>query len=394
MGEAATTDSTPDLSGLRILGFCDHFTEVQGGGAEIVAREVYRYLQSRGAEIMVVSVVSGGESGQATVHGVPTTSVRGRDLSRVFNAQVMLSGRVTSVGRKAVTSFRPDVLHASSIHFRSAVSATRIARSVGLPLVTTAHVGSIQALPLPTRIAANIYEGTAGRFILRASDRVIAVSKNVADHVATRRVPRDKVTVVNNGVDHKRFQPHQAPEGRMNILFVGRLINNKGPLEALQAFARLDESSATLTFAGNGPMRERLAREAARLGVGQAVIFLDRVDDVAGILSSSDILIRPSLTEGQSLALLEAMAAGVCVVASDIPANAELIEHGVTGLLARQGDIEDLADKLTGVLRDKQLRDRLADAGHQRSLAFSWERCGAGTGAVLAATASKSKAEA
>ncbi len=393
MGENTNADSASGLPGLRILAFCDHFTEVQGGGAEIVAKEVYQHLQSKGAEVMVVSVVPGAATGETTVHGIPTMLVKGHDLSRILNAQVTISRHVTSVGREMLAYFQPDVLHASSIHFRSAVSAARIARSAELPLVTTAHVGSVRALPLLTRAATTLYESTTGRFILRASDRVIAVSKSVADHIATRLVSRDMITIVDNGVDHTRFQPHKAPKGRKNILFVGRLIHNKGPMEALQAFARLGDPVATLTFAGDGPMRGRLDKEAARLGVGQSVTFLGRVADVATTLASSDVLIRPSLTEGQSLALLEAMAAGVCIVASDIPANADMVQHDVTGLLARHGDVEDLADKLRRVVEDEQLRDRLADAGHQHSLAFSWERCGAGTGAVLATAAKTARTE-
>ncbi len=380
-----------DLKGLRILGFCDHFTEAPGGGAEIVASHVYRFLRSRGAEVEVVSVVPEFETHRTTVDGIPTQVIAGRDLSRIVNAQVTLSRRAGSVGRTAVTEFRPDVLHASSIHFRSSLAAARIGRSMKLPLVTTAHVGSVHALSPITRVATALYEQTIGRFILRASDRVIAVSEDVANHVTSRGARSDRTTVIHNGVDHERFHPQPGPDDRVNILFLGRLINNKGPMEALQAFGRLEPSAARLAFAGDGPMRSRLERVAARLGVADTVTFLGRVGDVPDLLAASNVLIRPSHTEGQSLAILEAMASEVCVIASDIPANAALVEHGVTGLLAQVGNTSDLTKQLARAVTDRPLRQRLAAAGHEQSLAYSWEKCAAETGAVLAEAAGRAR---
>ena len=116
---------------------------------------------------MVVSVVPGAETEEANIHDIPTRTVAGRDLSRKLGAQVTLSRHITSQARDAVADFRPDVLHATSIHFRATASAARIARSTDLPLVTTAHVGSISALPLPTRTATFAYEHTIGRAVLR-----------------------------------------------------------------------------------------------------------------------------------------------------------------------------------------------------------------------------------
>jgi glycosyltransferase involved in cell wall biosynthesis len=378
-----------DLEGLRILGFCDHFTETPGGGAEIVTMQVYRILRSHGAEVEVVSVVPGVEPRSTTVYGIPTHVVAGRDLSRIFKAQLTISRRVTSVGRSTVLEFRPDVLHASSIHFRSSLAVARIGRSMRLPLVTTAHVGSVQALPPVTRAATALYEQTIGRFILRASDRVIAVSEDVANHVTSRGARSDRTTVIHNGVDHELFRPRPAPEDRLSILFLGRLIKNKGPMEALQAFARLESSAARLAFAGDGPMRSQLVRAAARLGVADSVTFLGRVDDIPDLLATSDVLIRPSHTEGQSLAILEAMASGVCVIASNIPANTALIEHEVTGLLAQVENAGDLTKQLARATADRSLRERLAEAGHEQSLTYSWERCAAETGEVLAAAAGR-----
>ena len=376
-----------NLEALRVLAFCDYFTEKPVGGAEIVAVHVYRYLISKGAEVLVVSATPGTKTKLTSVQGVPTQTVAGRDLSRLFNAQVTLSRRVGSEARAAAGVFRPNVLHASSIHFRGSLAAARQARHYRTPLVTTGHVGSISALAMVKRAATASYENTVGRFILRSSSRVIAVSHNVARHLESLGAQRDRITVVPNGVDHERFHPCRRAAHEQRVVFVGRLIGNKGPHLALEAFAKTARDFTTLTFAGDGPMRQKLETEARRLGVAPSVTFLGQVDDVSELIGTADVMIRPSLTEGQSLALLEAMASGACVVASDIPANRELIEPEQAGLLSEPGSADDLARQLRRVIDDDALRQRLAAEGRRRSLAHSWVACGRETGKVLAEAA-------
>ena len=375
-----------DLTGLRILAFCDHFTEDTSGGAEKVAIEVYRRLIERGADVRVVSAIAGATGGEREVAGIPTQVVRGRNLAGVFGAQVLISGRLGRTARRVVGEWTPGVIHASSIHFQGSITAARLARKSKIPLVTTAHIGSVSALPPMTRIATSIYERTIGRFVLRSSSRVIAVSRATAAHVDG--LGASQVTMVPNGVDHDRFAPprHRAASP-IEMVFVGRLIGNKGPAMALTAFSSMHHPTARLTFVGDGPSRENLERAAAKSG--DEVRFLGHRDDVADLLKSAHIMIRPSQTEGQSLALLEAMASGVVVVASDIEANRELIQTGVTGLLHRTNNVSDLADALHKAVADPALRQNLAAAAHQHALRYSWDRCATETGAVLLAAVNK-----
>lgn len=375
-----------DLTGLRILAFCDHFTEDTSGGAEKVSIEVYRRLIQRGADVRVVSAIAGATEGEGEVAGIPTRVVRGKSLAGVFGAQVLASRRLGRIARRMVGEWTPDVIHASSIHFQGSITAARLARRHKIPLVTTAHVGSVSALPLLTRIATSIYENTFGRFVLRSSARVIAVSRATAAHV--RRLGARNVTVVANGVDHDRFAPPpQRPESPIEIVFVGRLIGNKGPAMALAAFSSLHHPTARLTFVGDGPNRRNLERAGAK--IGDTVRFLGHRGDVAEVLKAAHIVVRPSQTEGQSLAMLEAMASGVVVVASDIEANRELIQTGETGLLHRINNVIDLADALREAITNPVLRQNLAAAAHQHALRYSWDQCATETGAVLLAAANE-----
>jgi len=375
-----------DLTGLRILAFCDYFTEDTSGGAEKVSIEVYRRLVDRGADVRVVSAIAGATGREREVGGIPTQVVRGRSLARSLGAQVLISRGLGRAARQIVVDWAPQVIHASSIHFQGSITAARLARKHEIPLVTTAHIGSISALPPLTRLATSVYERTVGRFVLRSSNSVIAVSRGTAAHV--EKLGASDVTVVANGVDHDRFSPPQhRPNSPIEIVFIGRLIANKGPAAALAAFSSLDQPDTRLTFVGDGPSRKNLERAAEK--TGNAVRFLGYRDNVADVLKSAHIMVRPSQTEGQSLALLEAMASGVVVVASDIEANREMIQSGVTGLLHRANDEADLATALRNAITDPTLRQDLAAAAHEYALGYSWDRCAAETGAVLLAAANR-----
>ncbi len=188
--------------------------------------------------------------------------------------------------------------------------------------------------------------------------------------------------MVPNGVDTDLFRP-TADRRSHQIAFVGRLVSNKGSEDALEAFARLNRSDWQLIFVGDGPMRRQLEHKASALGVSASVRFLGARNDVAAILAKSAIVVRPSLTEGRSLTILEAMASGACVVASDIVPNQELITHGVTGILTPVGDPLFLAETLRGLVDDASRRLSIGAAARREALRSSWDATARKTAEVL-----------
>jgi glycosyltransferase involved in cell wall biosynthesis len=100
-------------------------------------------------------------------------------------------------------------------------------------------------------------------------------------------------------------------------------------------------------------------------------------------MTRADIVVRPSLTEGMPLTILEAMSSRRCVLASAIPANAELVRDGETGMLHRPGDAEDLAAQLQRLIENDELRERLADAAVNTARAYTWDRTAAAHGSAL-----------
>lgn len=389
---ASSVGLPPDaLDGLRVLGFCDYLSPSSCGGAERVALEVYRRLVARGAAVTVVTAVPSRDRGETDVDGVRVVSVPSVDLAKVVGAQVAVSPRLFRHVAEIADAVRPQVLHANGLHFQTSLAAAVLQRSRGVPLVTTAHIAGPELLPAALQVLTGGYERTVGRFILARSARAIAVAPCVADHLARLGVPGGRIDLVPNGVDHERFFPleRRGVAGEPLVAFVGRLIGNKGPGLVLDALTALRSAGVAVRgeFSGAGPLQGRLERDAQRRGLASTVSFAGQVADVADRLRRADVVVRPSYTEGMPLAVLEAMASGVCVVASDIPGNAGLVRHGENGLLFPAGDAARLAATLGWVLANPSERQRLAAAGHRGSLAHSWEATALGTGRVLAAVA-------
>ena len=387
------TDAAPaSLRGIRILAFCDYFSATSCGGSERVALEVYGRLAERGAEIIVVT--AGVHSGTTEVAGLPVVSVPTLDLARFVGAQVALAPGALRTAARVAAELRPHVLHANHLMFQTSLAAARLQPRLGIPLVSTAHLGPLAFLPAGLRLPATMHEQSVGRFILTRSERVIAVASSVAVHLGELGVDRARIDVVPNGIDHVRFHPPVLDRasrngGPPNIVFVGRLIANKGPALFVSALGALAAAGVSFTaqVVGDGPLRSRMERAVGRLGLSGRVSFSGEVADVADRLREADILVRPSLTEGLPLAVLEAMASGACVLASDIPGNAELVVDGGSGLLFRPGDARHLVAQLTSLVVDSGLRRRLAEEGCRRSAAYSWDATADATAKVLAGVA-------
>jgi glycosyltransferase involved in cell wall biosynthesis len=212
------------------------------------------------------------------------------------------------------------------------------------------------------------------RALARGVDRYLAVSREIASELVERLGwPAAKIEVVYNAVDLARIDV-DAPSGLREELGGGRqgpLILTPARLDAQKGHRTLFEAipqvpDATFVLAGEGPEREALEALAAQLGIADRVHFLGRREDVPELLAACDVFALPSLYEGSSLAVLEAMAARIPIVSSAIGGTEELIEDGRSGLLVAPGDSEALAAALRRVLGDPGLRKSLATHARER----------------------------
>lgn len=235
------------------------------------------------------------------------------------------------------------------------------------------------------RITQNI------QYSINRADCIVAVSESTKqDLIALLQVPAEKIVIASPGVDMVRFQ-HQYPDEQLQhvrqryhlpkryILYMGTLEPRKNIERLVQAFAQLqqqdDLQSYKLVLAGKkGWQYETIFTQIQQLGIEDAVICTDYVEeeDKAAIYQMADLFVFPSLYEGFGMPILEAMAAGVPVITSNVSSMPEVA--GDAALLIAPDSVEQIASAMQRLLTDEALRKRCVQRGYERCKVFTWER--------------------
>lgn len=201
--------------------------------------------------------------------------------------------------------------------------------------------------------------------------RLVAVSDGMRRRIEELGFPAGRIRVITNGADIDRFQGSgdNALRSKLGIspdetilVCVGRLAGIKRHDVLIEAASKLGPLPYRLLLAGDGPERQRLEGLVSRLGLGSRVMFLGQRDDIPEILKASDAFVLSSDSEGLSCSIVEALSAGLPVIATDVGGNPELVEDGITGFLAPPGDPARLAEALVKVIKDPALGKRLGRA--------------------------------
>jgi glycosyltransferase involved in cell wall biosynthesis len=216
------------------------------------------------------------------------------------------------------------------------------------------------------------------RRVWKDAGAVIAISE-AHRRMAHAFLPEQDIRIIHNGVDTRLFSPRTGRqiEYGINVLCVGRLIERKGQHHLLEAFARLPQGlrpRIRLTLVGTGDAETALHERAKQLGLDADVAFLGFVprEAMPELYRNADVFVLPSQSEGMSMALLEAMASGLPVVVTDTGGSSELVRPGVNGFIVRWEDTQALADALTGLAEDSQLRNTMGSASRSTAEGFSW----------------------
>jgi len=270
-----------------------------------------------------------------------------------------------------------DVIHAHS-HLYFSTNLAALKRRLGsIPLAITNHGLYSQSAP---EWVFDLYLRTLGRWTFNRADVVFCYTETDKQRVQDLGVHSD-VEVVANGIDTERFTPEGPESDSITsdgpvVLFVGRLVEGKRPGIAVEAFAgvREEHPDAELYLCGDGPLREQVTERAAELGVKDAVTFLGHVpyDEMPRVYRSGDVLVLPSRAEGLPRTVLEAMASGVPVVASDLEHVAPVVEEA--GETVSVGNVGGFEREIRTLVGDAGRRGKLGQAG-RRLVAeqFRWE---------------------
>ncbi len=198
-------------------------------------------------------------------------------------------------------------------------------------------------------------------------DRLVCVSQDSARLSAEEGISARRITTVWNGVDVSRFA-YEGPQADGPVVMVGRLSPEKDVNTLLEAVALAVRQypAFRLEIAGDGPCLEDLRRSATELSLGEHVEFLGEVREIPRLLGRSGLFVLPSLTEGISLTLLEAMARGLPIVATRVGGNPEVVIEGETGLLVSPQAPAELAAAMVHLLQSPNVRRRMGQAGRSR----------------------------
>lgn len=243
--------------------------------------------------------------------------------------------------------------------------------SGGSRLLFTAH----NCLPQPQSRWYGVTHGLVNRRMLRSLDRIIAVSDAVSSELM-EFVPYQRIVTIRNGVDYRRFEGYTRSEAlaamglkadHFIIGVVARLIPEKGITCLLQAAALLQHILPQVRFVivGDGPMRGQLEQYARALQLQEHVKFLGFRRDVPLLMAGWDLFVLPSFSEGLSVSVLEAMAAKLPLVVSDIPSMREVVVPGKSGLFFTPNDVPGLAAAILQIAKDPSKQQRMGDYNYR-----------------------------
>jgi sugar transferase (PEP-CTERM/EpsH1 system associated) len=340
---------------------------------------VVNSLETGGLENGVVNLVN--VAGERFRHAVICLTTEGSLRNRLKPAvEVLTIGKRPGIDLRAfgrltllLRRLRPAVVHSRNWATFDTVVAARLARA---PAVVHGEHGRDITDPE----GKNPRRTRFRRAFAPLVDRFVAVSRDLERWLVEEiRLPADKVVTIPNGVDLARFGALGRPEARRRLGIpvdrvvvgtVGRLDPVKDQAGLVEAFARLraKRPDALLVIVGDGPCRALLTGLIARRGLQDHALVLGERRDIPEILAALDVFVLPSIAEGMSNTVLEAMSTGLPVVATRVGGNPELVEDGLTGRLVSPLDPAALAAAIEGYLDDSHLRLLHGKASRQRAV--------------------------
>ncbi|MFN2452233.1 MAG: glycosyltransferase family 4 protein [Candidatus Dormibacteria bacterium] len=338
-----------------------HGDENRGDGLSTYTRDLVGGLRARGAEVLLVT---------SACDGRPGASAAGRLVLDGVAAGALTVSGPGSMRRveQALGDFAPDVVHVSWSFSTLDGPICRAAHALGAATVATFHLPYATPGSSRARLLAGLYR--YHRAALRHVDSLIALSTTQAALLVRAGVPAERILVVANGVDVNAITPGRSRlrdqlGDAFVVAYLGRLDREKRVGALIEAVAKQAWPPHRLLIAGTGSQAGRLQRLAGRSAavrlMGRLATFEERLD----LLRAADVVVLPSTAEGLALSMLEAMAAGCAVVATDAGDDGEAL--GDAGVVIPVHPLEPHLSRALAMLQaDPPLRHRLGRAARQR----------------------------
>lgn len=330
------------------------------GGLENGVVNLINRLDPEGFEHEICCITSNGPMAERFVQPVRVHEM-GKGAGRTLGLPLRLAGLIRKV--------RPDIVHTRNWGTIDGIIGARLA---GVRRIVHGEHGREATDPT----GANRRRQIARRLLAPAVTRFVTVSAELDNWlVRDIGVPRAKVEQIINGVDGETFRPEVdkaacrtrlgIPDDKLIVGIVGRLDPVKDHATLLRAVAQ-SETACRLVVVGAGPAEDALRQLAAELNVAEFTHFFGARHDIAQVLGALDVFVLPSLAEGISNTILEAMACGLPVIASRVGGNPELVTAGETGFLFDVGQADMLAAQLKCYIERPELRRAHGVAARER----------------------------
>lgn len=360
------------------------------GGVEKHLLELSRALARKGVKVSVLTARLEGtkqyeELSGVKVHRIACTEIR---LPNFYPPPVILAPDAYSKIEELDGRERFDLIHLQDRWFPDFSMALAYAKNAGKPVVVTLHNARPVGIAPHYTLFGGAFDSVFGKPVLENADLIISVSKWAVGDIAKYGLPRGKMVCVHNGVSPKEYRPsaHRAArfrkkhalEGKKILLFVGRVIRQKGIEYLIDAMPLVLKRvpQARLVVVGRGNRLEKMRSRVAKLGLQGKVHFEGFLDEeeLKDALCACNVFVLPSLWEVLPVSILEAMACGKPIVASDVGGNGELVRRGHNGFLVPKKNSRRLAEKIVRVLSDEQLAGRMGRNSRERVVSeFNWE---------------------
>jgi glycosyltransferase involved in cell wall biosynthesis len=344
------------------------------GGASTIMLELAARMASRGVKVKIIVPAydttlpyrERGRQRAVVIERSPLLVERRFELRNVIDAMRFVRGC-----RAPVVHFHLGNSNTIPRNFLAAMKLLRLP-----PVYVTPHTNADDPLPHDPR--ARRWAAAASRQL----KKVICVSERSRRRQLSYGLPPEKVELIHNGVDVAAFGAGNSSRVRKRlgvgadvpvILVSSRIEREKRPLDAVRAFSLIAPvfPRAHLVFIGQGSVEAEVKTAAAQVGLSDRIHFPGFQVNVADWLAAATVWLLPTESEGFSLAMLEALAAGCPVVSTNCPGNDELVSDGANALLAPIGNVEQIAGALQRLLSDEGLRARLSASARSTAQQYS-----------------------
>lgn len=340
------------------------------GGTEIATQKIASLLAQRNFEVHVITRNVRLKTGGKIRSLKKIEDYNGYRIHRITCPSPRIFRFITQFlfGLINILKIKPDIIHGQQINQNglTAVVAGKILRK---KTVVWAQGSEIYD-------SSSLYRQSLDKFIISKASIVLAVSNHLKNFM-TRIWPNKRISTLSNGVDLKKYQRDTTPKSTIELMFIGRLVKIKRVSDIIKALSHFKKyiPPVMLTIIGSG-IKEQFLKDLSRnLSIQDHVRFIGKIPHkkVPKYLSGADIFIIPSQREGAPLAVLEAMASSLPILASKSPGISELIRNEINGFLHSPGDIKKLITNMRVLIQDKKLREDMGERSREHAEKFSWE---------------------